>query len=328
MSDLIATPSGASLSARITTGFNADTTAEQAIAGIDLTGKRAIVTGGASGIGVETARVLADAGADVTIAARNLSAAREVADGITASTGRAVHVAPLELDDPASVRAFAAAWEGPLHLLINNAGVMATPLTRTAQGWELQLATNHIGHFGLATGLHAALAAAGGARVVSLSSAGHHYSPIVFDDLHYERRDYHPFTAYGQSKTANILLGVEGTRRWADDGIFINAVHPGTIRTNLARHVDPIELEETLRKRRENDPPGLKGFKTVEEGAATTIVAATSPLFEGVGGRYLEDGNQAVPHEEGTRWGVSDYALDPEAAARLWTVSEEHLASV
>lgn len=193
------------MSTRITTPFGATSTAAEVVAGVDLGGRRAIVTGGASGIGVETARALAGAGAEVTLAVRDLAAGTRTAEDIVASTGnKHIHVAHLDLADPASATAFAAAWEGPLHLLVNNAGVMASPLTRTPHGWELQFATNHLGHFALTTGLHRALAAAGGARVVSVSSAGHLNSPVVFDDIHFERRPYDPWQAYGQSKTANI----------------------------------------------------------------------------------------------------------------------------
>ena len=220
------------LMSRITTSFGPSSTAANVIQGIDLRGRRAIITGASSGIGVETARALASAGADVTLAVRSLEAGQRVANDITATTGNPrVRVAPLDLTDPASVTAFVSTWEGPLHLLINNACIMATPEMHTPQGWELQFATNHLGHFALATGLHPALVAAGGARIVSLSSAGHTRSPIVFDDLHSRRRPYEPFLAYGQSKTANILFAVEASRRWADEGITADAVMPGAVRT-------------------------------------------------------------------------------------------------
>lgn len=303
------------------TPFGAESTAAEVIAGVDLTGKRAIVTGGASGIGVETARALAGAGAEVTLAVRNLDAGHKTA----ADIGGDVRVAPLELVDPASVAAFVAAWDGPLHILVNNAGVMAAPLTRTAEGWELQLATNHLGHFGLTTGLHGALAAAGGARVVSVSSAGHLRAGVDFDDLMFERREYDPWAAYGQSKTANILLAVGIARRWADAGIVANALHPGGIMTNLQRHVSAEEL--TAMRARFSGGNAVPNFKTPEQGAATSVLLAASPLVDGVTGRYFEDCNEAGPHAEGTRTGVEAYALDPEAADRLWTVSEELLSS-
>jgi NAD(P)-dependent dehydrogenase (short-subunit alcohol dehydrogenase family) len=295
-------------------------TAEQVVEGIDLTGRRAVVTGGASGIGVETARALAAAGAEVTLAVRDRAAGAKTADDITATTGNTrVVVKDLELTDPASVRAFVEHWAGPLHILVNNAGVMAPPLTRTPQGWELQFATNHLGHFALTTGLHRALAEAGGARVVSVSSAGHLRSPVDFDDIHFQEREYEPWTAYGQSKTANILFAVELTRRWRDDGITANALHPGGIRTNLQRHITEADLDAIRRA------VGAASFqwKTTGQGAATSVFVATSPLLEGVGGRYFEDCAEAGINKPGERTGVAAYALDPEAAARLWKVSEE-----
>jgi NAD(P)-dependent dehydrogenase (short-subunit alcohol dehydrogenase family) len=307
---------------RITTPFNAESTAAEVIAGIDLAGRRAIVTGGASGIGIETARALASAGAEVTLAVRNLEAGERTSAGIIDSTGnKQVFVAPLDLADQASVAAFAAGWDGPLHILVNNAGVMASPLMRTPQGWEMQFATNHLGHFALATGLHRALAAADGARIVSVSSSAHHRSPVVFDDIHFEHRHYEPWLAYGQSKTANVLFAVEASKRWAGDGITANALMPGGIRTNLQRYVSDEELD---RLRAAAGGAELK-WKTPEQGAATSILVATSPLLDGVGGRYFEDCNQAETGSLSARNGVAAYALDPDAAARLWQVSVQTL---
>ncbi len=308
---------------RLLTPFDAKSTAAEVVAGIDLSGRTAVVTGGASGIGVETARALASAGAQVTIAVRNLDAGRATAEDIAATTGGQIRVASLDLSRPASVKAFTAAWEGPLHILVNNAGVMASPLSRTPQGWESQFATNHLGHFLLATGLHPALAAASGARVVSVSSSAHKRSGVVFEDLHFERREYDPWLAYGQSKTANVLLAVEGTTRWADDGITVNALMPGGIRTNLQRHVSEQELD------RLRAASGVSGFdwKSTEQGAATSVLLAASPLVEGVSGRYFEDCDQADPDAADGRHGVAAHALDPEAAARLWTVSLDLLAN-
>ncbi|MFD3486290.1 SDR family NAD(P)-dependent oxidoreductase [Streptomyces sp. NPDC058665] len=305
---------------RITTPFNRETTAAEVIDGIDLTGRRAVVTGGASGIGVETARALASAGAEVTLAVRNVEAGERTAADITATTGNSrVSVAPIELADRSSVAAFAEAWQGPLHILVNNAGVMAEPLKRTPEGWEHQFATNHLGHFGLALGLHDALADAGNARIVSVSSSAHLRSPVVFDDIHFVNREYEPWAAYGQSKTANILFAVEATKRWAADGITVNALMPGGIRTNLQRH--------------QNDNPDFQKlvegavWKTPEQGAATSVLVAVSPLLEGIGGRYFEDVTEAGPNVPPSGEGVAGYALDPEAAARLWVVSREMLAS-
>jgi NAD(P)-dependent dehydrogenase (short-subunit alcohol dehydrogenase family) len=309
---------------RIITPFTAESTAAEVIAGIDLTGRRAIVTGGSSGIGIETARALAGAGAEVTLAVRNPEAGRRTAADIAGTTGNErVLVASLDLSDQASVAAFVAGWDGPLHMLINNAGVMAAPLTRTPQGWEMQFATNHLGHFALATGLHGALAAAGGARVVSVSSSAHHRSPVVFDDIHFERRPYDPWSAYGQSKTANVLFAVEATRRWAEDGITVNALMPGGIRTNLQRHVS----DEELARLRAAAGGARMMWKTPEQGAATSVLVATSPLLEGVGGRYFEDCGEAEVGVLSARNGVAAYALDPDAAARLWRVSSEMLSA-
>jgi NAD(P)-dependent dehydrogenase (short-subunit alcohol dehydrogenase family) len=306
---------------RITTPFDADSTAADVVAGIDLTGKRAVVTGGASGIGVETARALAGAGAAVTLAVRNTTAGVRVASDIITSTGNdRVDVSELDLSSRESVAALVADWEGPLDILVNNAGIMALPeLELTAGGWELQFATNHIGHFALALGLHDALAAAPAARIVSLSSRGHLRSPVVFDDINFSARPYDAMLAYGQSKTANILFAVEATRRWAADGITANAVHPGTIAaTNLSRHMDPEILKGLL------ESPLFRP-KSIEQGAATSVLVATSPLLEGIGGRYFEDANEAAPVDTSAETpdaGVAAYALDPDNARRLWDLSE------
>ncbi len=306
---------------RITTPFGFDSTAAEVVEGIDLGGKRAVVTGGSSGIGIETARALAGAGADVTLAVRDTGAGDRTAGDITASTGNPdVHVGRLDLADLASVAAFAAGWDGPLHLLVNNAGVMALPeLELTPGGIEMQFATNHLGHFALALGLHDALAAAGDARIVSLSSRGHLRSPVVFDDLNFASRPYDPWLAYGQSKTANVLFAVAATRHWAGDGITANAVHPGAILdTNLTRHMDAEALQASA-------DSGAYRFKTPEQGAATSVLAATSPQLEGIGGRYFVDCNEAgvvdAPTTSLDANGVAAYALDPANAERLWELS-------
>ncbi len=304
----------------ITTPFGFESTALEVVEGVDLSDRRAVVTGGASGIGVETVRALASAGAEVTIAARNVEAGQKVAAELSAATGnKNIFVAPLELTSQDSVKAFTRAWDGPLHLLINNAGVMAAPLTRTPEGWELQFATNHFGHFTLTIGLFGALRSEG-ARVVNVSSAGHLSSPVVFDDIHFERRAYDPWQAYGQSKTANVLFGVEAGARWASDGVTMNALMPGGILTNLQRHISAEELQERIRLR-----GGGMRLKSPEQGAATTLVLAVSPLVEGVSGKYFEDCDEALPATEERRSGVAGYALDPDAAAHLWKVSVETL---
>jgi NAD(P)-dependent dehydrogenase (short-subunit alcohol dehydrogenase family) len=304
-----------------TTPFGATSTAAEVIEGVDLTGRRAIVTGGSSGLGIETARALAGAGAAVTLAVRDIAAGQQVAEDLSTTTGnKQVLVAPLDLADQGSVAAFVAAWDGPLDVLVNNAGIMATPLLRTPQGWEMQFATNHLGHFALAVGLHGAMAAAGAARIVAVSSVGHINGNIDFDDLSFDRRPYDPWLAYGQSKTANILFAVEAAKRWAADGITANALNPGRITgTNLSRHVGDIVNAPASFEPTSTDV----SWKTIEQGAATSVLLAGSPLVAGVTGRYFEDCQEAGPNQPGVRRGVAAYALDPEAATRLWQVSTD-----
>jgi len=304
----------------ITTPYSGQTTADEIVSGLDLPGQRMIITGGASGIGVQTATSLARTGAEVTLAVRDAKAGEQVAEQVIDATGnKHILVAALDLADQASVRSFVSGWDGPLHVLINNAGLMAAPLMRTPEGWEMQFATNHLGHFALATGLHRALASAGAARIVSVSSSAHLGSGIVFDDIHFRVRPYDPWAAYAQSKTANVLFAVEGTRQWADDGIFVNALMPGAIRTGLQRYVSDEELD----RMRAATGSRQVSWKTPQQGAATSVLLAVSPLLAGIGGRYFEDCNEALPNEPGTRRGVAAHALDPEAAARLWQVSSE-----
>ncbi len=302
--------------------FGAGTTAMEVVRDVDLSGKAALVTGAASGIGIETARALAAAGAAVALAVRDVAAGQRVAEDIRATTGSAgVRVVHLDLADLASVRTLVEAWEGPLDVLVNNAGVMDSPELRTPAGWEVQFAVNHLGHFALATGLHAALAAAGGARVVSVSSSGHASSGIRFDDLFFTRDPYDPGLAYGQSKTANVLFAVEATRRWADEGIVAKALMPGGIWTNLQRHWDPELLASMKRRYR---------TKTPEQGAATSVFVATSPSITAAGPVYYEDCRPAavVAEIRNGVHGVLPHAVDPAIAARLWDVSTELLESV
>ena len=306
--------------------FSADTTAAEVIDGVDLHGRRAVVTGASSGIGVETARALAAAGADVTLAVRNTDAGAQVAERLAKElppgSGQ-LTVARLDLADRSTIAAFVAAWQGPLHILVNNAGVMATPeLTRTPEGREWQFGVNHLGHFALTTGLHPALAAANGARVVSVSSIGHLFSPVVFDDLDYRFRPYDPWTSYGQSKTANALFAVGAAERWAGDGITANALMPGNIAdTSLARHMDMDQVAAFIASGELALPPQ----KSVEQGAATSVLLAASPTVQGVTGAYFEDCARSEPVTEraGAVAGVAPYALDRDNAARLWTVSED-----
>lgn len=313
--------------ALISTAFTACSTADEVLRGVDLTGVRTIVTGASSGLGIETARALAAAGADVTLAVRNTTAGEAVAEAIEKSTeGIRPRVVRLDLADRTSVTRFVEAWNGPLHLLINNAGVVTGGLERTHDGWELQFATNHLGHFALATGLHDALAMGAadrdGARIVSVSSTAHMRSGIDFDDLHFERRSYDPQIAYAQSKTANSLFAVEATRLWASDGIVANAVNPGGIATGLQRNFTP-EQKESLAAA---EAAGVFTYKTVEQGAATSIVAAVTPEFARSGGHYLDDAQEAytVPNDADLAQhphGVKEWALDPAIAKRLWSVS-------
>jgi NAD(P)-dependent dehydrogenase (short-subunit alcohol dehydrogenase family) len=316
-------------SERISTPFGAESTAADVVEGVDLTGKRAVVTGGASGIGVETARALAGAGAAVTLAVRNTANGEQVAEDLRSSTGNdEVAVSQLELVDPASIDAFVSGWDGPLDILVNNAGVMAIQdRTLTDRGQEMQFATNHLGHFELALGLHDALAEGGGARIVSVSSSGHLRSPVIFDDLNFSFLEYTPFGAYGQSKTANVLFAVEANRRWAEDGITANALMPGGIATPLQRHVLEADPDYMKKAHQRFERAGRK-LKTTEQGAATSVLLAASPLVEGVGGRYFEDCNEAPVLEkrpEAGMGGVAPYAIDPGNAWRLWEVSLELL---
>ena len=309
--------------------FDASSTAAEVLKGVDLAGRRAVVTGASSGIGAETARALAAAGADVTLAVRNVDAGNRVAGELRASLGAGagqLQVMHLDLADLRTVRAFASGWSGPLHILVNNAGVMAPPtLTHAPHGWEIQFATNHMGHFALAQQLHGALAAANGARVVSVASIGHLFCPVVFDDLNYRFRPYDPWTSYGQSKCANVLFAVGAAKRWAQDGITANALMPGNVgETALVRNI-PSDMLKAIAS-------GHGGFalptpKTIPQGAATSVFVAASPLVEGLSGRYFEDCAEApvVPDRGDRTRGVAAYALDPDNAMRLWRVSSELL---
>ncbi len=298
--------------ARLVTPFTRTSTALEVLADVDLTGKRAIVTGGGSGIGVETVRALAHAGAQVTIGARDVVAAGLAARDIVLSSGNEqVTVAPLDLTESASIRAFAASWLGPLDILVNNAGVMGLPeLQLSLDSHEMHFATNHLGHFALTIAFHQALAAADGARVVSVSSNAHQISDVVFADIDFENRPYDPWLAYGQSKTANVLHAVEITTRWGHEGIVANALNPGAIPTRLQRYVGRMSTPDELRK-------------TVEQGAATSALLAGSPLVAGVGATYFEDCQEApvVSSPDPFKGGVSPYALDPDSARKLWDLS-------
>jgi NAD(P)-dependent dehydrogenase (short-subunit alcohol dehydrogenase family) len=302
----------------MTTPFGVQSTAADVIRGIDLGGRRVVITGGAAGIGVETARALASAGASTVLAVRRPGDVGPVVEELRRCTGNpAISVATLDLADLRSVKAFAETWQGPLHILVNNAGIMAVPERQlTAQGFELQFGTNFLGHFALTVWLHDALAAAQGARVVSLSSSGHTFSPVIFDDLNFNFVPYTPFGAYGQSKTANVLLSVGITARWQADGITSNALNPGAIATGLQKHTGGLKTPMERRK-------------TVEQGAATSVLLAASPLLEGVSGRYFEDCNEApliARRPTDFSGGVAPYALDLANAERLWDLSLQLIA--
>jgi len=304
---------------KIGTGFDATSTAAEVLAGIDLSGKLALVTGGYSGIGIETTKALVDAGAQVIVPARRRATAEEALAGIDN-----VEIDELDLSDLASVKAFAdrfLATGRRLDLVITNAGVMACPETRVANGWEVQFATNHLGHFALVNRLWPAVA--DGARVVVLSSRGHFFSPVRWDDLQFTQ-GYEKWTAYGQAKTANVLFAVQLNK--LADNVQVFAVHPGGIWTPLQRH---LSTEEKI-ERGWIDEAGnqLVKFKTPEQGAATTLFAATSPQLDGLGGVYLEDCDVAEAVAEdadpATTWsGVKAYATDPAQAERLWALSAE-----
>ncbi|WP_020201103.1 MULTISPECIES: oxidoreductase [Cupriavidus] len=317
----------------IGSGFGAASTASEVIAGIDLAGKTAIVTGGYSGLGRETARVLRAAGARVIVPARDVERAR------TALSGIDVEVEPMDLLDPASIDAFAARFLAagqPLHILVNSAGIMAVPtLTRDARGYESQFATNHLGHFQLTARLLPALRQARGARVVSVSSLGHRYSPVVFDDPDYERRPYDPWSAYGQSKTANVLFAVALDARYRGEGIRAFSLHPGAIvDTGLGKYISREQLIAAGVLDANGNPvrDPSRQLKTVEQGAATSVWCATSPRLDGMGGVYCEnvevasimDGKpESMDMRDAMRLaGVMAYAVDPAAADRLWALSE------
>jgi NAD(P)-dependent dehydrogenase (short-subunit alcohol dehydrogenase family) len=317
----------------ISSGFNAASTADEVIKGIDLSGKTAIVTGGYSGLGLETARVLRAAGARVIVPARDLDKAAKALKDLDG-----VEIETMDLLDPASIDAFAEKFlvsGRPLHILVNSAGIMACPLARDVRGYESQFATNHLGHFQLVARLWSALCQANGARVISVSSWGHHYSPVVFEDPNFEQRNYDPWLAYGQSKTANILFALALDQRGKAEGVSAFSLHPGSIiGTGLGKYLSNEELKQAG-VIDENGNPVLdpsRNLKTVAQGAATSVWCATSPLLDGMGGVYCENNNIASlgSANKADDWelgdstrhtGVMPYAIDPEAADRLWTLS-------
>lgn len=328
----------------IGSGFAAASTADEVLKGIDLSGKNVVVTGGHVGLGLETTRALSKAGASVTVGSRNPDRAAPALAGI-----ERVETARLDLLDPASIDAFAARYLDsgrPLHILVNNAGIMSGPLVRDARGYESQFATNHLGHFQLTLGLLPALRAAHGARVVNVTSGGHRLSDIRWDDPHFTT-GYDGLLAYGQSKTANVLFAVELDRRWAGDGIRGYAAHPGVvITTNLGPWLaegeerTPWLNDDELRAMGLIDDAGRqvidpnREMKTPQQGASTSVFAATSPLLADIGGVYLKD-NDVSPldtpkpidfgSQEDIPSDVVPHAVDPESARRLWELSERLL---
>jgi len=307
----------------ISSPFNAHSTAFDVVADLDLNGQTAIVTGGYSGLGLETVRALSGAGATVIVPARDTEKASRALEGMDG-----VEVIRMDLTDRASIAAFASGFlarDIPLPILINSAGVMATPLFRDGDGHEGQFATNHLGHFRLAKALWPALARARGARVVSVSSRGHQIAGVDFDDTDFRRRPYDRWVAYGQSKTANVLFAIELDRRGQEDGIRAFSLHPGQILTNLARHLSEEDIAGFDALDADGQPivDPDRGMKTPQQGAATSVWAATSPLLADKGGLYLEDCNVAPIHAgDPGRKGVAAYAIDPAAADRLWEMSE------
>lgn len=299
------------------------------LAGIDLAGKNAIVTGGYSGIGLETVKALAGAGASVTVPARDTAKANAALAGVKGD----VRIALMDLADVASVRRFALGYASDvthLDLLINNAGVMACPEARVGPGWEMQFGTNHMGHFALASTLLPLLGRTEQARVVALSSTGHKLSDIRWDDPHWTGGSYDKWKAYGQSKTANALFALGINARLADSGGLAFAVHPGGIMTPLQRHLPQEEMVALgwLNEQGEISDAARAMFKTPAQGCTTSLWAATSPLLEGKGGVYCEDCNiAAISGEQSVRYrDVEPHAVNQESAERLWALSEALLA--
>jgi NAD(P)-dependent dehydrogenase (short-subunit alcohol dehydrogenase family) len=309
-------------------GFDARSTTDDVLAGVDLTGSEVLVTGASAGLGEETTRALAAHGAAVTMAVRNVAKGQAAATRIREQVPDAtLAVRELDLADLASVRSFAASFRDDhdhLDVLVNNAGVMACPRLSTENGFELQIGTNHIGHFLLTTELLDLLGE--GSRVVALSSAGHRFGDVDLDDPNFERTEYEPWVAYGRSKTANALFAVELDRRLAARGAHAYSLHPGGIMTELGRHL----TEETIATMMDALPPGEQmEWKTVAQGAATTVYAATAPELDAAGGAYLEDCHVAEPNDvPDSRGGIKSYAVDPVRAAALWARTEEWIASV
>ena len=306
--------------------FGAETTADEVLEGIDLAGKLALITGGASGLGTETARALAARGANIVIAARDVEKGEEAAQTIRdAVDGASVEVIALDLASLDSIRSAAKTFlaaHDRLDLLVNNAGVMACPQMQTADGFEMQFGTNHVGHFLFTNLIAPALIAAAPSRIVNLSSRGHHRDTVHFEDLHFEQRDYDKWQSYGQSKTANVLFSVGLDARLKDKGVRAYAVHPGGIVTNLGRHLNDDDVKYLMAQMQKNSG-GNAALKSIPQGAATSCYAATAPELDGEGGVYLEDCHVAAVDDEDMAGSVRSYAIDPDTADKLWAVSEQ-----
>ncbi|MEM6411129.1 MAG: oxidoreductase [Pseudomonadota bacterium] len=315
----------------IGSGFHAKSTAAEVLEGIDLSGKNAVVTGGYSGIGIETVRAIAGVGAKVTVPARRVEAAEEALGDI----GGDIEIASMDLADIPSVRKFVddySATDRPLHILTNNAGIMACPETRIGPGWESQFGTNHLGHMALTLGLAQALQKAEGARVICLSSTAHIRSDVIWDDPHYKTREYDKWEAYGSAKSANALFALGIDRKAQQYGVRSFSVHPGGIFTPLQRHLPDEEMVALGWKNADGTVPELvqQMFKTPEQGASTATWAATSPKLEGKGGAYCEDCDIAkLATEESQRWEhAREWICDDEKADQLWEMSEKMLEEV
>jgi NAD(P)-dependent dehydrogenase (short-subunit alcohol dehydrogenase family) len=313
----------------MTHSFGAQSTTDEVLQGIDLAGKRVLVTGVSAGLGVETARALAAHGAEVVGAARDLAKAQLATEQVRsqAARGGSLQLVELDLASLESVRRCAAgllAAGRPFDVIIANAGVMACPKGTTVDGFETQFGTNHLGHFVLVNRIASLLRH--GSRLVNLASAGHRYSDVDLDDPNFERSPYAEFVAYGRSKTANVLFAVEFDRRHRARGVRAAAVHPGVIHTELVRHMAPGELNKLITEINASQPKGAPAFswKSIPQGAATSVWAACVAGAETIGGRYCEDCHVAeVASVPGLRSGVQPYALDPERAQALWKKSEE-----
>ena len=306
-------------------GFGWGSTTDEVLAGVDLSGRTVFITGANSGLGQETARAMAAKGAHVVMAGRDQAKLDEAVAAIrTGLSDAQLDTITVDLGSLESIRAATSRARqrfGKIDLLINNAGVMACPFTHTADGFEMQLGTNHMGHFALTGELFPLIERGDLKRIVNLSSRGHHFAPVDFDDPHFERRAYDPWVSYGQSKTANVLFTVGLEQRFAVLGIHAYAVHPGGIQTNLGRHMTP-EMVETLMARVTSRDTGFQ-WKTIPQGAATSCWAATAPDLEGRGGVYCEDCHVAETDDEAATGGVRSYALNTSYAERLWALSEQ-----